>query len=318
MSRAQYAMDTQFVNWRRRPTSDAAVNMYFGACVGQMLATLLGRLLMVYVPALSGLGVTMSVTVLFQTLCLLAPVLVYCANRPGMAKGLRVQPCGVMPMVLSGLAAVSGLLFADGLGTLWLVLLEALGADIAGGMGFAGAPILAQLAFCALLPAVCEEMMFRGMMLSAFERQGRRTALFLSALLFALIHVNLKGLPVQFAMGVALGYIVLRSGSLYPAVFFHLLFNGLSLLLSTGASGEQTLLEEIGGGQGILGCVLRLLLYGALTLGLIAGIQGNDAEEAQPGARREMKARTIIVLCAGIVTTLCVGLVNALGMWGVL
>lgn len=318
MSRAQYAMDAQFVSWRRRPTTEAAVNMYFGACAGQMLSTLLGRLLMVYVPALSALGACMSVTVLFQTLCLLTPVLVYCANRPGMAKGLRVQPCGAMPMVLSGLAAVSGLLFADGLGTLWLVLLEALGADIAGGTGLAGAPILVQLAFCALLPAVCEELMFRGMMLSAFERQGKRTALFLSAVLFALLHANLKGLPVQFAMGMALGYIVLRSDSLYPAVFFHLLFNGLSLMLSTGASGEQTMLEEIGGAQGLLGCALRLLVYGALTLGLIAGIQGNGAEEVQPRTRQEMNAGTIIVLCAGIVTTLCIGLVNAMGMWGVL
>ena len=82
----------------------------------------------------------------------------------------------------------------------------------------------------AVLPAFLEEMIFRGILLQNLRRFGDREALFLSALFFAVFHLNLSQIPYAFLMGLCIGYFVLRTGSLWAGVLLHLCNNALSLL----------------------------------------------------------------------------------------
>lgn len=86
-----------------------------------------------------------------------------------------------------------------------------------------------------LLPAVVEELFFRGVLLSALEPYGTWPALILSSLAFALIHGNLYNLAGPLAAGMIYGYMTYALDSVWPAIFAHLLNNGLSLALSGGA-----------------------------------------------------------------------------------
>jgi hypothetical protein len=71
-----------------------------------------------------------------------------------------------------------------------------------------------------------EEPLFRGLILGGFAlRYGARKGIFYSALLFALIHLNPWQFPTGLLMGAFLGWLTLRTGSLWPAVFAHFLNN---------------------------------------------------------------------------------------------
>lgn len=95
-----------------------------------------------------------------------------------------------------------------------------------------------QLFIFAVLPAICEELFFRGAMLHYFRmRMGNHTAVWLTGLIFSLIHIQVFGFLPRLLMGVWLGYLVVWSGSLIPAVWAHFVFNGTSLVLNA-ATGD--------------------------------------------------------------------------------
>lgn len=83
-----------------------------------------------------------------------------------------------------------------------------------------------------VMPAIFEELAFRGVMTSSLQPVlGRRDTLFVVALLFAIIHLNPFGFVHLFVAGVALGILRNVSGSLYPGMLLHFCHNGLALLL---------------------------------------------------------------------------------------
>jgi sodium transport system permease protein len=133
---------------------------------------------------------------------------------------------------------------------------------------------LMALVVLGLLPAVCEELAFRGLILTGLARRFRPgTAIFLSSFLFSLYQMNVFQLVPHFVQGVVLALLVLRTGSLWPAMVFHLVNN---LLLITPAVFPDVFAVEAGSGLslGDFG-LLRLVLAGtslAAALGLLAGI----------------------------------------------
>jgi sodium transport system permease protein len=90
-------------------------------------------------------------------------------------------------------------------------------------------PVLGIFAL-ALVPAVCEELAFRGFILTGLHRRFRpRNAILVSAFLFALYHLNVFLFLPTFGLGVVLGLLTVRSRSLAPAVLLHFLHNALLL-----------------------------------------------------------------------------------------
>ena len=85
-----------------------------------------------------------------------------------------------------------------------------------------------------LVPAVCEELAFRGFILSGFRHLGHRwRAIVLSAVFFGLAHtVILQQSLLACLLGVVLGLLAVQTGSLLPGVLFHLVHNSLVLVLS--------------------------------------------------------------------------------------
>ncbi|MBI2805334.1 MAG: CPBP family intramembrane metalloprotease [Planctomycetes bacterium] len=81
------------------------------------------------------------------------------------------------------------------------------------------------LAF-ALVPALCEEVVFRGLVLRGLHARFRpRNAVLLSSFFFAIFHMNVFLFLPAFVLGVVLGLVTVRSRSLVPAIFLHLLHN---------------------------------------------------------------------------------------------
>jgi uncharacterized protein len=85
----------------------------------------------------------------------------------------------------------------------------------------------------AILPAVSEEMIFRGILMRTLHRRNKRIgiSIAITAFTFALVHYNPYGLFAIFAAGVLLGYIYYLTGSLWMSILAHLINNGLQILL---------------------------------------------------------------------------------------
>jgi membrane protease YdiL (CAAX protease family) len=80
----------------------------------------------------------------------------------------------------------------------------------------------------AFLPAVCEELAFRGFILSGLRTRFRPwTAILLSSFLFALSHMNVFQFLPSFLLGMVLGILAVRSASVLPGMLLHLLYNAL-------------------------------------------------------------------------------------------
>ena len=85
------------------------------------------------------------------------------------------------------------------------------------------------LLLIAVVPAVCEELAFRGFILSGFRHLGHKwRAIVYSALLFGLAHGILQQSLIASLVGVVLGYLAVQSGSILPGMVFHLCHNALA------------------------------------------------------------------------------------------
>lgn len=92
-------------------------------------------------------------------------------------------------------------------------------------------PLYVIIAVFALTPALCEEVAFRGFILSGFGSSGRTgIAIVLSSITFGLIHMVPQQVFNASLLGLVLGLMAVRSRSLLPGVVFHLCFNTLAVL----------------------------------------------------------------------------------------
>lgn len=86
----------------------------------------------------------------------------------------------------------------------------------------------------AVLPALGEELTFRGVFFNLFKRSANNVwvGIVLSAFLFALIHFQLHNFLAIFFMGALLAYVYYLSGNLWVSIAAHLFNNGMIVLLS--------------------------------------------------------------------------------------
>lgn len=88
----------------------------------------------------------------------------------------------------------------------------------------------------AVVPGVCEEITFRGMIHSGIRATyGPRVAVVVTSLLFALIHLSIWNFIALLVMGAFLGILREKTGSIWPGAVAHTVNNGLALTLVTVA-----------------------------------------------------------------------------------
>ena len=89
------------------------------------------------------------------------------------------------------------------------------------------------LVVVAVVPAVCEELAFRGFILSGLRRMGHKwRAIVISSLFFGMAHSLFQQSLVASLVGAVIGYLAVQSGSLLPGIVYHMLHNGLALASS--------------------------------------------------------------------------------------
>ena len=92
------------------------------------------------------------------------------------------------------------------------------------------APFLANAAVVTIVAPFVEELLFRGLgfgLLTPFV--GPLSTIAITGVTFGLAHGLVLGLPVLSIFGVTLGWLRWRTGSVYPGMIVHSLFNGAAL-----------------------------------------------------------------------------------------
>ncbi|MBO4885990.1 MAG: CPBP family intramembrane metalloprotease [Clostridia bacterium] len=233
-----------YKNWFRRPTLFVACAWFLLATAGlavlrlglSELALLLRQARLRDIRGWTG----PAADTLYQLGVLAFPAAWYAARHPGVEQAMRLRAPHPLVAAHAVVLGAAGVALSMCLSAWWTLLIESAGGAPQGGTAAPSTPAgLAQaLLVSALLPAVCEELMFRGGIMGAWERRGSNRALAVSSLMFAALHGSVEGLPVQLVMGFALGYVSLRSGSLWACAIVHASFNAGALVLSYLLNGR--------------------------------------------------------------------------------
>ena len=117
-----------------------------------------------------------------------------------------------------------------------------------------------------ILPALFEELLFRGITFREYEKiYGSKKAILMCALAFALMHGTMVNLLPQFLIGLFLTYIVFKTESLYSGIIGHFTINFTTLLLQRAAVDANSFLRFIlSGNQFIVFIVFLGLLFTGL------------------------------------------------------
>lgn len=145
---------------------------------------------------------------------------------------------------------------------------------------FQGKTLSAKLVVLALVPAVCEEIAFRGFILKGLlQKHSPWAAILISSVLFGVMHMISAQMLVASMLGIVLGLLVTRTGSLFPGIVFHAMHNGLmvyrdhyrgELLASDLSSAEQFQLLVMGA------------LASAVLVGFLAALPVRDTTGRRP------------------------------------
>ena len=127
---------------------------------------------------------------------------------------------------------------------------------------------LFSLTAIAVGPALTEEIAFRGALLGALRRPlGAAAAVITSAVLFALIHIPPGGYRVPFALalGLALGALRIRTGSIVPGAIAHAALNTTTVIVTARFDTGSTDLDSASAPAGLAALILGTLAAAVLA-----------------------------------------------------
>ena len=311
-----------------RPERKHALLLVLIAVVGLLAASLLVGLILPR--SASRLHQLLAMDVFYYLPFMVLPVALVMRKR-GSLGALRPNPIApgdvflIIPLALLGVLAVNYII------TLWAIPLQKLGLDVYAAESIPAAQstrdlVLSVLA-AAVFPGVCEELLFRGAVLPAFERGGTKRAVFIAAALFTILHGSLAGLPSQFLLGVIMGTVVVLTDSIYAGLIYHTVHNAALLiwqfLLDTRVRGVEPapddILTSLGGANGV-----AVLLFGIAQLGIWMGLilmvmrrrARSRGLEIQPPQKQKLRGSERALLAVIVMVALLLYLVEILAMAG--
>lgn len=157
--------------------------------------------------------------------------------------------------------------------------------------------------YIALLGPVLEEILCRGMILRVGSSISNKFGVILSALLFSFMHMNFLQGTNTFIMGIILGYVTIKSGSIIPAVIAHIFNNCMAIAVYAvepvfGEAAAEAFGKYLPFVLGALGVISLIILFvrnkkldEAKDRSLESNIRVSDEMIADTGISREVIAK---------------------------
>ena len=115
----------------------------------------------------------------------------------------------------------------------------------------------------ALVPAFCEEFLFRGVVLSHLMPYGKSTAIVVSSICFGLMHSNFQQFLYTTVAGILLGLVYVITDSIWPSTIIHMLNNAITIL-------QAVIFERMAYDYAVIAwMIVNCVIF---TLGIISGV----------------------------------------------
>lgn len=165
-----------------------------------------------------------------QVMFVLFPILVYLAYKAekiNIKSVLRLNPISTFTLLIVILISICSHYVLSSLNMIIAYFFEIF-TEIQS-MGITPASNILELIISifvfALIPSICEELLHRGIMLNAYERRGTIKAIIISAILFGVFHYDVRSFLSPIIFGIILGYIVVKTDSIFAAIAAHFVNN---------------------------------------------------------------------------------------------
>ena len=279
-----------------RPTLFAASGVVLLAAVGLWISSLLESLLPNASLALAN--------ALYYLPFMVLPVGLYALRRPGLGETMRLKAMPVLPTLSAALLGLLTVYVASLLSAAWGACLDALGLR---GLGGVAVPrnereLLLDILALAAMPAICEELLFRGFVLSAWESRGTRFAIGVTAALFALLHGNLYGIPAYLLVGAVAGFLAFALDSVYAAMVYHTVYNTACLVIPYLAANQEAADVTIDAAA-VFSLAIQTAMIASMMAMLLATLRARarrEGIEPIPRIRRPLEGRDRAMLLAAV------------------
>ena len=224
---------------------------------------------------MSGFNADIVTTLLIQVVVVfLLPVIMYCTF-------IKVTPKQLIKTCNFYKPQVMVVLISFGLGVLCFIInvivstiasgiLSSLGysatTSVVAGIDFSVGNLFKDIILVAVLPAFCEEVLHRGILLQGTKHSGFKRAIILSALCFALIHLNISQFFFAFVVGIIIGFVSVVSKNIWTAIIIHFTTNALSVYLDYAAYNGWI------GGDVLSNLTSTLSNYNVFTLFIVCAV----------------------------------------------
>ena len=285
---------------------------------------------------LSSSTLTALSQLIFYVFFILLPILLYMRRFPSAVDNARINPLSGKCAFLCVLAAIVGVFLLNIVTSLWLILIEVFGGTLTESsieIPKTSSGLIATMIFTAILPGVSEELLFRGMLLGAWEEKGSMRAMVVTSVWFTFIHASIEGIPAEFISGMILAFVVISTDSLIAGMVYHTVHNSLLLILafvterSMDAAGvtageNVSMLSGMGGISGIVSLLMPAIFLGLLLVLILRKLDRERIRKKQftfgypPAPHRDFTLHEYAVMGSGFAIVLIMYLSNFLEIVG--
>jgi uncharacterized protein len=176
---------------------------------------------------------------------------------------------------------------------------------------FTSVPMGVAFFIIAVMPAICEEALHRGLILSTLSTINNKWIIVLTmGVIFGVFHLDLYRFLPTAVLGMAMTYIMIETRNMLLPILFHFINNALTTFISFTTKSQAALLEMNSGTMLnaisvylIIGSVIPfLLLSGARLIHRKEAI--NEAEDMAVKKKRKNKMTRLAVLCSALMILL--------------
>jgi len=205
---------------------------------------------------------------------ILLPSLIFAiVNKLDVKYTFRLNKPRIKPLIIVALISVPAYMAANMLNYIVIYLLQFIGNIPADNIPIPNTiPQLIQgILFISVLPAICEEVLNRGIMLRAYENRGTVKAIVITGIFFGIFHFDITNFMGPAVLGALLGYYAIRTNSIFAAMLGHFLNNTIAEIWSFVARNDsQTEIVKISSSELlnviIVGIVCTFIVWGLLKV----------------------------------------------------
>lgn len=187
--------------------------------------------------AVGNIQLPMEVALWFGQAIILFPFIVYCIiKKQNPLKLIRFKKIKLRTALLSVLIAFCSYPVVVFLNFVSMLFVENAMTDVMSEVLSMG--LLAGLFYVAVIPAIVEETVFRGVIYNTYSKRKPIVGIFLSALLFGLMHGNFNQMPYACFLGIVMAFLMEACDSIIAPMILHFTLNASSTLISWFTAGN--------------------------------------------------------------------------------